>query len=332
MKKEIPNPELKPFGRRVLKLNQKIVTFLFFLVLSFIFWLLNVLDHNYSTNVEYPIKYIHHYNNQTMVGEIPASLSLNLSGQGYALMRNIFTSSSHPLSVSVISLKLDTLQDDTTKLFILTRNLKEYLQRQLSNEVTLNYITPDTLYYTFSPVIRKKVPIEPDIDIEYEKQYMLGGNIISAPDCVIISGPQSILDTISFVKTEKKKFQKVDKSFRTNAKLVMYPDVYYVKKQSDLIVPVDKYTESTMSIPIKVINLPDSLTIKIFPPNVNITYNVSLNNYNKVSPRMFRFIVDYRNIDQSINNKLKVMLEHQPPYVNTILYKPRNVDYIIQKK
>ncbi len=331
MTKKLKNTELSYSTRKEYKFNQKFLIFLFFLVLSFIFWLLNALDHNYSTNISFPIKYIHQIPDKEMVSDVPLELTLNVSGQGYTLLRNIITVSHHPILLSVSSLYLNEIPKDTNRFFVITRGLKEFVQRQFGTELLINYIIPDTIFYTFSAIERKKVPVEPNINIEFANQYMYGRSIISQPDSIIISGPKILVDTIMKVQTEFKKFTKIDKSFTVELKLNHVEGVYFVREKVKLTVPVDKYTETSVVVPIKVINLPDSMEMKTFPASIKINYIVSLQNYNKVRPGQFKAIVDYKSIYSSINSKLKVTLERQPAFIKLISFRPKNVDYIIEK-
>jgi YbbR domain-containing protein len=329
---KIPKDPSNPYIRRKeYKAKQKIFTFLFFLVLATIFWLLNALDHNYSTNTVYPLRYIHQLPDKEMVGEIPSEITLNIGGRGYSLLWNKLTVAQHPLTLRVMSLSFYDIPSDSNHYFILTKNLKETLQRQLGSELVLNYISPDTIFYNFSTIIRKKVPVEPNVDIEFEKQFMLGSSIISQPDSIIISGPHSLIDTINKVQTLYKKFEKVDKSFSIELKLKPIDGAYFVRKKVTLTFPVDKFTESSVFVPIKVINQPDSMRMKTFPSGVRVSFIVSLENFNKATTQQFRVIVDYNGIYSSINNKLKVILERQPAYIRSVSYRPRYVDYIIEK-
>ena len=269
--------------------------------------------------------------NKEMVGDVPKELNLNVSGRGYTLLRDVFTASQHPIILRAMSLSYDSINSDSNNFSVQTRSLKEIIQRQLGTEITLNYITPDTIFYEFSPIERKKVPVEPNLDIEYASQYMLGSGVTSKPDSIIVSGPHSLTDTIKKVQTVYKKFSKVDKSFSVDFNLIPITGVYFVKKQVAIFVPVEKFTESFIMVPVIVINLPDSMEMKTFPASIKINYIVSLRNYNKVRPQQFRAIVDYRNINSSINNKLKVTLERQPAFVKSVSFRPKTVDYIIEK-
>lgn len=331
MEKEQKKNDVTSIKRKEYKLNQKVLIFLFFLALSTIFWLLNALDHNFSTNITYPIKYIHLRPDMEMVDDIPENISLNVSGHGYVLLRSIITSSRHPVIFRIITLNFNNIPKDTNHYYLLTRNLKENIQRQLGSELVLNYLSPDTLYYTFSPIVRKKVHVVPDIDIEFEKQYMQGGSIVSIPDSIIITGPKSIVDTIEKIKTVYKNFDHTDKTFSEELKLEPVEGVSLIKKSVIISVPVEKFTESSINIPIKVLNIPDSLEMKLFPTFIKINYIVALRNYNKVSSWNFRATVDYKMVHASINNKLKVTLERQPAIVHSVSFRPKYVDYIIVK-
>ncbi len=331
MEKEQKKNDVTSINRKEYRLRQKVLVFLFFLVLSTIFWLLNTLDHNFSANITFPIRYILLRPDREMVGNIPEEITVNVSGQGYALLRGILTSSQHPIIFRMITLDLNNVPGDSGKLYLLTNNLKDNIQRQINTEFTLNYISPDTLFYAFSPIVRKKVSIEPDIDIEFEKQFMQGGSIVAMPDSIVITGPESTLDTIDHVYTEYKKYTRTNRTFSEELKLLPIDNVSFTKKIVVISVPVEKFTESSINVPIKIINIPDSMEMKLFPTFIKVNYIVALDNYNKVSVWNFRATVDYNMAHSSINNKLKVTLERQPAIIRSVSFRPKNVDYIIVK-
>jgi hypothetical protein len=331
LENDITQKDKTPSLGKDFKFNQKIITFLFFLVLASLFWLLNALDRSYSTNITFPIKYIHHKPDKELVGNIPSEISLNVTGHGYALLRNMFTAVQHPIVLRVMSLNFNEIRGDSSRYYLLTKGLKELIQMQLGLEITLNYMDPDTLYYKFSPVVRKKVPVLADVQFDFEKQFMQANAISIKPDSIIISGPEAIVDTVSDVKTHFQSFSKIDKSFSVEMKLVPIEKVYLVRNNVTITVPVEKYTESFIEVPIKAINLPDGFTIKTFPSSVKVNYEVSLRNYKRVSYRLFRIVVDYSSVRSGISNKLKVNLERQPSFIRNVSFSPKSVDFIIER-
>ena len=95
--------------------------------------------------------------------------------------------------------------------------------------------------------------------------------------------------------------------------------------------PVDKFTEAAFSVPIEVINVPDSLNLKTFPGQVEITYQVGLSDYENINQHMFRVEVDYLSIENNIGSKIQVNLVKFPEFVKAIQYYPKNVEYILEK-
>jgi YbbR domain-containing protein len=325
------NPKIFNVGRKGYKLRQKVAYFLFFLALSSVFWLLNSLDNNYSTNITYPIKYILYRPDKEMVGDFPKKLSLNVTGHGYALLRNIVTTQNHPIIFRVVALKFEEIPGDSGKFYLATRVLKENIQRQIGTELTLNYISPDSLIYTFSPVVRKKIPVKADIEIEFLKPYMQEGHIICQPDSITISGPASIIDTITQITTSKEKVSDINKSFSKILKLDKISNIDFNTDHITATVPVEKYTESTIKVPLRGINVPDSFSLKTFPSHISIVYLVSIRNYNKVAISQFKAVVDYKYTTTTINNKLKVKIERYPAIIKLVNFYPKNVEYLIEK-
>jgi hypothetical protein len=55
-----------------------------------------------------------------------------------------------------------------------------------------------------------------------------------------------------------------------------------------VLIPVEKFTEKELTLPVQVIHLPEDVNLKLFPPNVKITVMVGLSEYEEVSSRDFQ--------------------------------------------
>ncbi len=318
------------FGRKDYKTRQKIFNFLFFLTLSIIFWLLKVLDNSYTTFITYPIKYIQYRSDIEMVGHVPEEITLNVTGMGYELLKNKLTARRSPIILHVVALNLNKIENNPNRYFVLTHYLKENIQRQLGTDLTLNYIQPDTLWYDFSPVIRKKIRVLVDLDIKYVKQYMQEGEYIVQPDSITVWGPKSIIDTLTGVSTEKERIIGAFRSFSKELSLIPIPQVRFDKPTVNVTVPVEKFTEATITVPIRTIHVPDSFILKVFPSVVQVNYWVSLKNYPKIKASQFNVFVDFNDSYESISGKLKVRINNLPYGVKLISYAPKSVEFIIE--
>ncbi len=333
MEEEILSRVRRSFNRKKLKLNKKLLTFLFFLMLSIIFWLLSALNQSYTTTITYPVHYVNFPKNKVLVGKVPSKLNLNVNAHGYTLLKYKLNVRKIPIIFNVNSFSLYKAPgNESGKFYILTRFAKEKITNQLSSDIQLLDIMPDTLFFQFSTIIGKKVPVVPNVQVNFARQYMVKGEISSDPDSITVSGPHLILDTLSRVYTRFQQLDQVNATTQRNLPLEPVDNVTYSQKRVLVTIPVEKYTEASVNVSIVPVNMPDSLVIKLFPPTVSVTYLVGLSDYDKVQSSSFKATVDYNSIATSLNNKLRVSVEVIPPFIRSVKYQPRNVDFVIEKK
>ncbi len=89
---------------------------------------------------------------------------------------------------------------------------------------------------------------------------------------------------------------------------------------------MEKFTEKTLSVPIEVLNLPDSLSLKTFPHVVQVTCQVGLSNFEKLQPSMFSVVVDYKEAIGGQSKKLRVDLVRQPDFIQSVKFSPRSLN------
>jgi YbbR domain-containing protein len=201
----------------------------------------------------------------------------------------------------------------------------------LRSDVKILDIFPDSLIFEFGEIVQKSVPVVPNLSINYEKQFMLAGEITTYPDSIIVSGPNFIIDTIKQVFTRFEMISEVNQSVTRNCNLEVMKNVTYSERKVMVNIPVEQFTESILDIPIEKIHVPDTLVLKTFPGSVKLTCNVSLTNYDKLTSHQFRAVVDFEGIENNLSNKLKVSIVKAPDYVRSVRFHPINVEYIIEK-
>ncbi len=318
-------------SRKDYKLRQKILSFLFFLLLSFIFWLFKILDNYYTTNLSFPVEFVPYRVDMVMVGDNPKNLTLNVTGQGYTLVKKKFAINPKPIVIQMLVLNLKQVSKGSHHYYAITHPLKEYIQRQLGTELTLNFLYPDTLWFNLSPITYKKVKVIPNVKIKYVKQHMLEGDLIVQPDSIEVKGPITMLDTLSAVYTEYVTFIGVFRSFTRILPLIPIHQVSYSTNEVSVTIPVEKFTQASLTIPIKTVNVPDSIHLTLLPSKINVEFLVSLKNYKKINPSLFSIIVDYKDCIAS-SNKLPVRIDRSPYMIKNLNYYPRNVEYLIEHK
>ncbi len=313
------------------KYQQRLLLFLFFIFLSFIFWFIRALNEIYQSDITYPIRYTKFPADKILTGELPSHLRLRVEASGMNIL-------AHKLHLNVKALKFNvesfSLQKSgNNSFYILTKHLKEYIVEDLEN-IRILGMSPDTLFFNFTSVETRMVEVRPSIkDLEdlFAKQYALNGIISTLPDSIIATGPFTVLDTLRFVTTEPVELNNLTDSVIKTYNIQKIDQLDFNKKKVKVIIPVDKFTETAFSSEIDLKNVPDTLVLKTFPNTVSIKYRVTLSNYDKVRPERLKPYVDYLDIEKTQSSKLQIWLTDTPAYIQGVKIIPGSVEYLIEK-
>ena len=317
--------------RKKITLNRRFIYFFFFLLLSIVFWLLTVMNKEYVTTISYPVRYIRFPEDKVLVNDVPDRLNLTVNANGFTLLSNKLKSRLTPIIFDVNSFSPNRFKNDPSTFYILSSYAKNGISRQLSSDIEILDIKPDTLIFHFAPREEKRVPVKPVLNLSFEKQYMQVGPLTVEPDSVSASGPQVIIDSLQAAQSEALRLTGLNKSFSEEVKLKPVSKVEFNPVEVWIRMPVEKFTEASLSVPIEVINLPDSLVLRTFPGKVNLTCQVGLSAYETLNEHLFRAVVDYAEAGTMLGNRLQVNLVKVPQYIQALNYSPKSVEYILEK-
>ena len=321
------------FDPEKVKSDKKILIFLFFLVLSTIMWVLQALSKEYTTIIDFPVKYINVPSDKVIVGNLPTKLAIKVNSFGYNLASYSISKSFAPVVCDLKSYSLKQLYTNNNYLyFIATDQMNEKVSSQLGQKIKILDFYPDTIFFQFADVVNKTVRIEPNLNIAFDKQYLLKDNIVIDPAFVRITGPNTILDTITFIKTKPLNFRGLNKTIKQKININTINGINYSVENVNITIPVEKYTESSIYVAVKVLNLPKKYKFNIFPNKIKISYFVGLSKFEKVKPSDFLVIVDYKTIvEDKSNKKLRVKLLKYPTFIKNIKFQPQSIDYILEQ-
>lgn len=330
--KNIEDNIKKFFTRKNLKSDKRIFVFLIFLSIATIFWFLNQLEKEYETEVSLPVRYTNFPNDKILINDLPKFFSIRVKAYGYKLLEFKISNKFLPFVIDVnsITMRLYSRQD-YVKFYSLTKNIADKIEQQLSSELQIISIQPDTLFFDFAERIYKKVPVVSKLNPIPASQYMIKGNIVLNPDSITISGASPIIDTINQVYTKKVEIKDLVKNYTDEIPLEKFNNVDYSNEQVEISITIEKYTEGNLKVPLHVKNVPDSLVLRTFPNDITVSYFVALSDYDKVLPQFFDAIVDYNDINIK-NNKAKVRITNSPEYIRSLRFYPQTVEYIIERK
>lgn len=310
--------------------GHKILVFLFFVLISSVIWFFSALGRNYVTSITFPVKYNNFPSDKVLVNELPNKLSIKIQSIGSTILSYKMRIGVRPVIFDVSSF-LKGEEGNSSEFYLLTSRTRQEIQDQLPTNISVVDIEPDTIYFQLTDVVTKNVKVIPDLEINFQQQYMQKGSRILIPDSVTVSGPQVIVDTVEYVTTKTRIIRNINDTVRTNLELVKVPKVKYSHSNVELIINAEKYTEAEIIVPVQVENLPDSLEMKIFPKTVTINYKVGLSDFGKIYPNMFEIALDYNDAIQNLNRKADISLLAYPEYVSSINYFPKTVEFVIER-
>ncbi len=323
--------ELK--GKGVFRINRDTVIFSFFLLLSFVFWYLNSLEKDVDYAIRYPVKYENLPEGKVLAEDLPSRLELYLKGPGYSILRIKLSGNNAPVVLDVSTINYRRVPGSRTlSYYIITSGLIPDLKNQLRADCEITSLKPDTLFFSFDKIITKQVRVVPDVEVMTERQYLVKGNIIAKPDTITITGPKRILDTVSTIKTRHKKLKGVNETIKRSFALAASKEYKVSDKRVVLTIPVEQFTEAEIRVPVKILNCPDSINIKIFPDAVTVKCLVAVSDYKKIEKIPFEVVIDLLKADLNSSEKIPVGFRNIPPFVSSVRVTPSKVDFLIEKR
>ncbi len=315
--------KLKKINRTLFK-TTNFKAFSFFLLFSFIIWILVQFSKTYQETIQVPVEF---YNppKDKIVTQKEGHLNLRVRDNGFVLAWfSIFKPN--------VRVNLNTLPVENTYLIF---NAEEQ-ENDPNNLLSINFmeatITNKIQKIPFKQKEVKKVPVQIQTDINYAPGYSSNKEYKITPDSVKISGPKNKLDTIEQIKTLVFSQKNVKKDIEAKLELDIkkYKDISFYTSEVQYFQAVEKFTEGRVEVPITLINAPEDRIIKIFPKKIVVVFKVSLENYDRVGKNDFIVVCDFAELADN-QNFLIPKLVKQPNMVTSARLNSNKIQFVIKK-
>lgn len=290
-------------------------------------WFLINLSKEYKTEVIFNVQY-DKLPQEKIFKETPIEkVKLLVQGNGFKLFSANLSSKKLILSLNKLKKKKDTLY------YLLPNNQKVSLQNQLKSGLELIEVLEDTIHLNLGTLSAKKVPVKFTNAIKFKPGYGLAATELK-PDSILISGPKSEIDKISSLSTETLDLQDVSEDIQTDITIQLPSKVKGIKLSNNNVeakILVDKFTEGTFEIPVKLINISQKLDVNIFPKKVKVTFKVGLKNYSKITEDSFEVLCDYKAAKEKGVMYLTPIVKSRSNLVLSVRVSPQKIDFLIHK-
>lgn len=305
--------------------NRDLLVFIFFLFISASLWTLQALRKNYVATVEIPISYTNLPKDYIITNELPEHLRLTLSGKGSDLVRYRYGSSLEDLEINMEEVAKGK-RNVSTSIYL------SQIQKKVSNETQVKRIYPDSLHFVLEKQKTKIVPVRLDATIDIHQQYTICDTVSINPKKITVYGPQKALNEIDTIYTEHIDLDDIKDTLNTTVELKAIKNIRFSDSTIQVKVCTEKFTETTIQVPITPKNVPNNCVLRIFPSSIALNYQVGLSNYEKIDASAFALEVDYHEAKKNGKDKLKIKIKRSPKKAFNIKLKSESVDYIIEEK
>ena len=308
------------------KKSREFLIFLFFVFVSFCFWLLQVLNDDYETEFSVPLRIKNVPDNVVLTSDFPKELKIGVKDRGTVLVNYLLGQTLYPVTID-----FEDYADKGNQIRIPSQVLNKRITSQLNQSTKLSTIKPDTLELIYTRGQAKKVPVRLRGEVKAERQYYIS-DIIFSPDSVMVYAPKEILDTITAAYTEALYIEHMADTTRRHTSLMPVKGARFTPSYDDITFLVDMYSEKVVEVPVLGINFPDDKVLRTFPSKIHVTFQVGLSQFKNVTENDFKVVIDYLKLSEEKSDKCKPVLIQSPLNVNHIRVSPQEIDYIIEQK
>lgn len=314
------------------RLNRRSVAFFLSLILSTLFWLLTSLSKDYVDEFNIPVVYENLPENLIIVNQPVDVVTAEVKGFGFDLLWHWLKFDKVQINVPANPTSLASTKRGGEEVhFLLTQEKTGKVSSIGDEQLEVLRIYPDTLFLKFRPLYQKKLPVKLNAEITFSKQFGFEEEPILEPDSIVVSGLKADVQAIEFVTTSKQTWTELEQSITAEVTLLNDHDpqlVRYGQEKVQVAVNVAQFTEGSVTIPIRVIGY-NSSSVKVYPSEVEVKYQLPLADYDQVTAEMFRASVMLNT--NTAGQLLSVTLDEAPVQVRQTRIIPSQVEYIVQK-
>jgi len=307
--------------------KKKIFIFSVFILIATIFWFLDALNREYVTEIEYPIELINLPKGVQENQNYPSKITVTIKANGFDIVRKMNISDTLKIDVAKTA-----IQSKTDKLkYVLSLNDISHKLFSKINNIHVVSIKPQILNFEAIKIYSKTVPVKLNVNFSTANLFMQSGDIQLFPDKIEISGKKNIITKIISVETDLKEYNNLEDTLKTTINLQKSEGVRLSEKYVTVIIPINKFTEGEIIVPITSVNIPKNIKIKTFPNEIKIKYKVSLSKYHSIKKHNFKVIADFSKLKNNESEKIQVELVKFPKHLKSLKLSLEYIDFVIEK-
>jgi YbbR domain-containing protein len=298
--------------------RERIIVFIVAFILAFFLWLMVNLSRDFNLNIELPIQLGAVPSDKALVEDLPETATVSVSGEGWQLI-NFYN---NPPSIDI-----DVSDTEV--------NLHDQVQQQMNAlpNVDLQKVQPLILTVELEDRISKKVPIRPNVEVSFERQYGFVDSAEIKPGNVNITGAASLLREINEWPTDSIQINNVSGDL-SRAIPLQEPGELIQLSQNEVMynAEVTQYTEGEAKVNISTRNFPQGRMVSFSPLSITVKFDIPIDEYPKVTDEeLFNAFVTYSQIIEDSSGFVTPQIEQSTDdyHIKIRSFQPRRVAYFM---
>lgn len=304
---------------------REFLIFLFFVAISFGFWMLQTLDGNFETEFTIPLRLKDVPKDVVITSDLQDEVRVKVEDRGTVLLNYMLGRSFLPISIN-----FSDYENSSSRVVLPYEDLRKRVSSQLNSTTKLLSVYPDSIGFVYSQGKFKKVPVSVSGKITPGIQYYIS-DIKLSPDSVIVYAPAEVLKTVQTAYTMPLDCEDLTENTSLRTSLKKIDGAKYDPSFCDVSVSVDMYSEKTVEVPVVGIGFPVNKTLRTFPSKVKVTFKVGLSGYSSVNADDFFIGVKYSDLLKTSKDNIDLVVTTTNPNVSNIRVVPSSVDYLIEE-
>ena len=317
------------FKNLLQNLNQKKVkVFSLFLGCSFFAWFVSNLSDSYESRCDFDIHYRNLPDTMLLGKNSINSMEAKLRTSGFQFLYYNFFTKRLDIDVSEASYQ-------NGQYIIPQEVLKKQIDRQLSQNISLLDLDRRRLVVDLYQVASKEIPISPNLDIEFQQNFILDGPLEVTPAMIVAKGPESEIDTLRQIETVLMELKNVSDDFELTIPLELprgLDNTIYSDAQVLVSGKVAKFSEEVFTLPIQVINSPEGYRVKTFPNTVSVLCKATLDRLKEISQSDFEVVADYSQVGNSSQNIIYLEMQRTPLGIFDVRLQEKTVNFVLEQQ
>lgn len=279
----------------------------------------------YTIPVELPLSYENVPMDKLLGENNPETITLRIRDYGFNLAR-------YRLIPPSLNIDLQRTVEEGGQLVYNLEQEKADIVNQLNLDFDDLAFLQNSLRVNYEQKAVKTVNIVSQIGLNFAVGYSALEEVKLEPDTVRVSGPASIIDTLTEVNTESLRINNINSNLKGTVRLdkTGLQQVTFFQDEINYSLRTDKFTEGKIEIPIELQNVPQGNNIAIFPKDVVVFYQVSLNDFDKIKPTAFKVVVDFRN-EIPREGYLLAQVVQKPALVNNVRLSENRIQFVVKR-